>query len=131
MDIEMVKKQFPEHKEILARCGGYKPRKFIQAISIVPCPAPFNPSAQGDCAFTHSFLVENGKITPGPAYSYDTMLVSHVNPYERTVDVKPNQRVWVCTYDGMWGGFWHTVNVYVHRNMITQLNPENTLAVTR
>lgn len=114
---------FPEAKEVLERFSEphgrlLKPRKFMQAIRIVETPARFNPAHLGDCAFTHSYSynTDTRELTDGPSYSYDTMLSSGVNPTTRVVDVPANIRVWIVTYDGMWGGYWSNVTVYVHGN---------------
>jgi hypothetical protein len=61
---------------------------------------------------TYDYDVKEKRLTEGPSYSYDSMLSQGINPYSRLVDVPTGHRVWVVTYDGMWGGFW-SVNVYV------------------
>lgn len=108
----------PEWKQILRDMSSgdklLKPRKFIEKLCIVLTPAGFNPSAQGDFAFTRSYAWDGGQLTKGPSYTYDTMISTIESPYERTVDVPKGVRVWICTYDGQWGGFWSRVNVYVH-----------------
>ena len=109
-----VKKYLPEYKEILEDWNNLKPHKFVENITILRCPATFNPSAQGDFAFTKSYVYKDGVLTKGPGYSYDSMLAGGVNPYEHTVDVPKGVRVWVTTYDGQWGGFWSRVEVYIH-----------------
>jgi len=113
MDSIEAKKRFPEYKEILKMSGGHKPRKFVEAIKVIKCPATFNPSGLGDYAYRSSYFVKDGIITPGPSYSYDTMMSSRIVPEERTVDVPKGTRMWVVTYDGMWGGSWK-VQVFVH-----------------
>lgn len=128
MEAALVKRQFPEYARVLAMAGGYKPRKFVEAIRAVPCPAEFTPSAQGDYAFTHSFSVTGGVISKGPGYSYDSILGTGVNPYARVVDVPRNTRLWVTTFDGQWGGFWSRVLVFVHpqdSNLLTQGDNKN------
>ena len=94
--------------------GMLKPIKFAQKLTIVQCPAEFTPSAQGDFAFTSSFHWDGKNLNKGLGYSYDTMLGSRVNPYNRTVDVPIGHRVWICTYDGQWGGYWSRVLVFCH-----------------
>lgn len=138
MDIKTAKRTLPEYKEVLSRMGGAKPRKFVEAITIIPCPATFNPSSQGDYAFTHSYAyrVSDGEFVEGPGYTYESMMVSGVNPYEREVDMPRGMRMWVVTYDGMWGGYWSKVNVYVHsaemlsgaeiEEVISEIEPELT-----
>ena len=115
VDLQAVKKYLPEYQEVLKASGGYKPRLFVKSIKVVKCPASFNPSAQGDFAFTHAFVysVEKKRLTEGPFYSYDTMLSSRINPYEREVDVPEGSRAWVVTYDGQWGGYWSKVLVFI------------------
>ncbi len=113
MDSKEAKKRFPEYKEILEMAGGYKPVKFVQAIEVIKCPAKFNPSGLGDCAYRSSYYVKDGEITSGPSYSYDTMMSSGIQPTERIVDVPKGTRLWVVTYDGIWGGHWE-VKVFVH-----------------
>ena len=113
MNIIEVKKRFPEYKEILEMAGGYKPRKFVEAITVIKCPATFNPSGLGDYAYRSSYYVKDGEITTGPSYSYDTMMSSGIQPTERAVDVPKGTRMWVVTYDGIWGGHWE-VKVFVH-----------------
>lgn len=93
--------------------GGYKPRKFVEKIEVIKCPAKFNPSGLGDYAYRNSYFVEDGEITSGPSYSYDTMMSSGIVPTERIVDVPKGTRMWVVTYDGIWGGHWE-VKVFVH-----------------
>lgn len=112
--LDWVKRYLPEYKEILEDWSNLKPRKFVEHITIIRCPAAFNPSAQGDFAFTKSFVYKDGALYKGPGYSYDTMLTAGVNPYEHTVDVPKGVRVWVTTYDGQWGGFWSRVDVFIH-----------------
>lgn len=91
-----------------------KPKKFVEKIAVIKTPAGFNPSAQGDYAFTHSYSWDGKQLTKGPSYTYDSMMNVVGSPYERTVDVPKGVRVWVCTYDGQWGGYWSRVDVYVH-----------------
>ena len=115
MNLQDVKRLLPEYREILNQAGGHKPRKFVERIDVIECPAGFNPSAQGDFAYTASFMVNrDGVVSSGPSYSYDSMLGSGVNPYERQVDVPRGSRIWVVTYDGQWGGAWARVLVFVH-----------------
>lgn len=116
MKLEIAKKYFPEYKQVLQEAGGYNPRKFVQEMRVVVTPATFNPSAQGDFAFTHSFDWDGKTLRKGPAYSYDTMMPSRVSPYERAVSVPAGHRIWVTTYDGQWGGFWAHVIIYVNAN---------------
>ena len=110
--------RFPEVKQVLQQFhhGGTprKPRKFYEELRVVPCPAEFNPSAQGDFAFTKAFSWDGERLTEGPSYSYDSMMASGVNPYMRKVDVPAGKRMWVLTYDGQWDGHWSRVDVYVH-----------------
>lgn len=113
MELSEVKKRFPEYKQILEMSGGYKPRRFVKAIKVKKCPIEFSPSGLGDCAYRHSYFVANGKISMGVSYSYDSMIASGVSPKERMVDVPRGSRMWVVTFDGMWGGFWD-VDVFVH-----------------
>ncbi len=113
MDSKEVKKRFPEYKEIIEMAGGHKPVKFVQAIEVIKCPAKFNPSGLGDYAYRSSYFVKDGEITTGPSYSYDTMMSSRIVPEERVVDVPKGTRMWVVTYDGIWGGHWE-VKVFVH-----------------
>lgn len=115
-DLPTVKKYLPEYREILKRSGGHKPRKFVEAIRIIATPASFNPSGIGDYAYLNSYGYETktGKIGTGPGYSYESMLPSGVTPRERMVEVPKGMRMWITIYDGMWGGYWSTVNVYVH-----------------
>ena len=114
MDLSEVKQKFPEYKKILEMSGGYKPRKFVKAIKVVRCPAKFSPSDLGDCAYRHSYFVDSkGEIAQGVSYCYDSMIGVGVYPKERTVDVPKGTRMWVVTFDGMWGGFWD-VSVFVH-----------------
>lgn len=113
------RKLLPEYNWVCAELAsprGYmlQPLKFAHAIEIVVCPAEFTPSAQGDFAFTSSYHWNGKYLTRGIGYSYDTMLGSRVNPYTRTVDVPPGHRVWICTYDGQWGGRWSRVLVFCH-----------------
>ena len=126
MEIIEVKKRFPEYKKILEMSGGYKPRKFVQAIEIIKCPAKFNPSGLGDYAYRHSYFVKDGTITPGPSYSYDTMMSSRIVPEERIVDVPKGTRMWIVTYDGIWGGHWE-VKVFVHELDMIGTNRESRL----
>lgn len=112
--IAQMKRQLPEHSQVLAESGGHNPRKFIEKIEIIKCPAEFNPSAQGDYAYTTSFDWDGKKLIKGPSYSYDTMMNVVDSPFGRTVDVPKGHRIWITTYDGQWGGFWSVVNVYVH-----------------
>lgn len=121
MELKEVKKRFPEYKEILETSGGYKPRKFVQAIEVIKCPAKFNPSGLGDYAYRHSYFVKDGEITSGPSYSYDTMMSSGIIPTERIVDVPKRTRMWVVTYDGIWGGHWE-VKIFVHELDMLQSN---------
>jgi len=104
----------PEAPQVLAEAGGRLPIKFAQAVEVVQCPDTFNPSAQGDFAFTHSFSWDGRQLSKGPAYSYDTTMNVVRSPYERTVEVAKGTRVWVVTYDGQWGGYWSRVLVFVH-----------------
>lgn len=115
MDLKQAKLDLPEYKEVLKAAGGYKPRKFVQRITIKQTPTPFNPSQLGDCAFAHSFLydIQRKICVKGLCYSYDSMLGSGVSPTERQVVVPEGMRLWYVIFDGMWGGFWHTVNVYI------------------
>ncbi len=113
---ELVYRFLPEYGKVLLESGGYKPRKFVEAIEVIVAPAPFVPSAQGDYAYTKSFVWDGKALTSGPSYSYDTMLTVGVSPYEREVDVLSGNRVWIVTYDGQWGGYWSRVHVYVHRD---------------
>ncbi|MDD3474448.1 MAG: hypothetical protein PHP08_00910 [Candidatus Dojkabacteria bacterium] len=113
MDLDEVKRLFPEYKKILEMSGGYKPRKFVKAIKVIKCPSKFSPSGLGDYAYRHSYFVSNGKIVPGISYSYDSMMAVGVSPDERMVDVPKGSRMWVVTFDGMWGGFWDVL-VFVH-----------------
>jgi len=118
MELALVKKYLPEYKQVLAAERNVKPRKFIGKINIVKCPATFNPSAQGDFAYTALYSYDGKNLTRGPGWSYDTMMSGGVNPYEHAVDVPKGIRVWVVTYDGQWGGYWARVNVYVHQDEI-------------
>ncbi len=119
MDLQEVKRLLPEYKQILELSGGRKPRKFIEKIRIIKTPTTYNPSGLGDAAYRSSYLVDkNGNITPGPSYSYDTMMYSGVQPVERPVDVPEGTRLWIVTWDGMWGGSWE-VNVFVHGDLLT------------
>lgn len=115
---EMVQRYLPEYKLVYDSFArgrtDYKPQKFIEAIQIRICPSTFTPSAQGDFAFTKAFIWDGRSLMEGPGFSYDTMISSGVNPYERTVDVPLGQRVWVATYDGQWGGYWSRVLVFIH-----------------
>ena len=113
MDSKEAKLKLPEYKKILEMSGGHKPRKFVEAINVVECPAEFCPSMQGDCAYTNSFFVTDGKVTQGPAYSYESMTATGINPEERMVNVPYGTRMWIVTYDGMWGGSW-SIKVYVN-----------------
>lgn len=110
----MVNRVLPEWRQVLQKSGGYKPRKFVEAVEIRTTPASFNPSAQGDFAYTSSYVWDGKELRSGPGYSYDAMMVAIESPYERTVDVPRGTRVWVTTYDGQGGGFWSRVVVYVH-----------------
>jgi hypothetical protein len=114
LTIDDIHRLLPEYTEVLSRSGGHKPVKFIESIVVIKCPAPFNPSAQGDFAYTQSFSYDGRTLSSGPAFSYDTMLATRVNPYERIVNVPPGIRVWITTYDGQWGGFWSRVDVYMN-----------------
>lgn len=109
-----VDRYLPEATAVYASMHGQKPRKFIEAIKVKATPAKFNPSSQGDYAYTKSFVWDGETLESGPAYSYDSMLAVGVDPYERTVDVPPGKRVWVVTWDGQWGGYWSRVIVFVH-----------------
>lgn len=109
-----VKRFLPEYREVLRESGGHKPIKFVDRIEVLRCPAPFNPSAQGDFAFTSSYSWDGKILSRGPAFSYDTMLATRVNPYERIVTVIKGVRVWITTYDGQWGGHWSRVHVYMN-----------------
>lgn len=114
MDTKEAKKRFPEYKKILEMAGGHKPVKFVQAIQVIKCPTTFNPSGLGDYAYRSSYYVKDGHITTGPSYSYNTMMSTRgVVPEERIVDVPRGTRLWVVTYDGIWGGHWE-VKVFVH-----------------
>jgi len=118
----MVDRVLPEWKQVLNNMSMMdipgnkllKPRKFIEKITIIPTPAGFNPSAQGDYAYTHSYSYTGGRLIEGPSYSYESMMNVVGSPYERTVDVPKGTRVWVCTWDGQWGGYWSRVDVYVN-----------------
>ncbi len=124
MDSKEVKKRFPEYKEILEMAGGHKPRKFVEKIEVIKCPAKFNPSGLGDYAYRSSYFVKDGEITTGPSYSYDTMMSSRIVPEERVVDVPKGTRMWIVTYDGIWGGHWE-VKVFVHElDMLEAHNPK-------
>jgi len=114
MERHLAEKYFPEYQKVYEAARGSKPRKFVENIQIRTCPATFNPSAQGDFAFTHSFVWDGKTLTKGPGYSYDSMLAERVDPYERQVDVPRGTRLWVVTYDGQWGGHWSRVLVFVH-----------------
>ncbi|MBA7593228.1 hypothetical protein ES703_00146 [subsurface metagenome] len=114
MLLNEARQYLPEYKEVLAEAGGRKPRKFVEEIRVRICPATFNPSAQGDFAYTSAFVWDGENLAKGPGYSYDTMIAGRVNPYERMVDVAKGTRVWIVTYDGQWGGFWSRVLVFVH-----------------
>ena len=118
--LQFVQQYLPEYKQVLAESGGYNPRKFIERLEVRLTPSGFNPSAQGDFAFTQSFAWDGKTLSKGPAYSYDTMMTTIESPYERAVDVPVGARVWVTTYDGQWGGFWSRVLVFV--------NPADTVA---
>lgn len=111
---EEVKSLLPEYREVLGELRGLKPIKFVESIVVLKCPAPFNPSAQGDYAFTSAFTWDGRTLSRGPSFSYDTMLATGVNPYERIVNVPQGVRVWIATYDGQWGGFWSRVDVYMN-----------------
>lgn len=115
MKLELAKKYYPEYEKIFKLSGGQKPRKFVQAIQTIICPARFNPSAQGDFAYTKSYAYNTvtNEIKKGPTYSYDTMMSTIPNPYEREVDVPFDTRIWVTIFDGQWGGSW-SVSVFVH-----------------
>jgi len=119
MDLQEVKRLLPEYKQILELSGGHKPRKFIEKIKIIKTPATYNPSGLGDAAYRFSYYVDKyGKITPGPSYSYESMMAVGVKPVERTVDIPEGTRLWIVTWDGMWGGNW-TVEVFVHGDLLT------------
>lgn len=113
MELAEVKKRLPEYKKILEECGGNKPKKFIEAIKVVPCPAVFSPSDISDYEYRYSFLVDKNGIQKIAAYCYESMMASGVNPYERNVDVPRGSRMWVVTFNGMGKGFWR-VQVFVH-----------------
>ena len=38
------------------------------------------------------------------------------------VDVRRGIRVWICTYDGQWGGYWSRVHVYVNSEDFKELS---------
>ncbi len=113
MELLDAKTKYPEYKKILEMSGGYKPRKFVKAIKVIPCPAKFNPSQLNDTAYRDSYFVQNGQITKGVGYCYDSMMTVGVKPVERMVNVPKGSRMWIVTFDGMCGGYW-TVEVYVH-----------------
>ena len=117
-----VDHMLPEWKQVLNRMSMMdipgnklrKPKKFVEKITIIPTPANFSPSSQGDYAFTNSYSYDGVSLAEGPSYTYDSMMNVVGSPYERTVDVPRGTRVWVCTYDGQWGGYWSRVDVYVN-----------------
>jgi hypothetical protein len=126
MNIQEVKRLLPEYKEILEMAGGYKPRKFVEKIRIIECPTMYNPSGLGDYAYRTSYYVDkNGVVTHITGYSYDTMMYTGVQPVERMIDIPEGTRVWIVTYDGIWGGHWD-VNVFVHKNDYKLLESGNT-----
>jgi hypothetical protein len=117
----LAKQVFPEAREVLdimslTDIPGNKPRKplkFYEKIKVLPTPAKFSPSSISDSAFTKMFSYENRYLAEGPSYTYDTLPNMTADPFERFVNVPRGSRVWVCTYDGMWGGYWARVDVYV------------------
>lgn len=116
MNSQDAKKYLPEYKKILEMAGGRKPRKFVEKIKLIETPAMFNPSDIGDCAYMSSYMVDkSGNVSPITGYSYGSMMCSGVEPTERIIDVPDGTRVWVVTYDGMWGGSWK-VDVFVHKS---------------
>lgn len=118
----MVNRVLPEWRQVLNDMSMMdipgnkllKPKKFVEKIAIIQAPANFNPSAQGDSAFTSSYSWDGKNLAKGPGYTYESMMNVVGSPYERTVDVPKGARVWVCTWDGQWGGYWSRVDVYVH-----------------
>ena len=118
----MVNRVLPEWKRVLDDMSMVdipgnklkKPKKFVEKIEIIQTPAGFNPSAQGGYAFTNSYSWDGENLMKGPSYTYESMMNVVGSPYERAVDVPRGTRVWVCTYDGQWGGYWSRVDVYVH-----------------
>lgn len=119
MDLQEIKRLLPEYKQILELSGGHKPRKFIEKIRIIKTPAIYNSSGLGDAAYRFSYYVDKyGKITPGPSYSYESMMAVGVQPVDRTVDIPEGTRLWIVTWDGIWGGHW-TVEVFVHGDLLT------------
>ncbi|MDP2662024.1 MAG: hypothetical protein Q8R28_14970 [Dehalococcoidia bacterium] len=128
--IAWARRNLPEAEQVLDDFDRVQPRKFYEELEVIPTPASFNPSAQGDFAFTRSYSYDGKKLVGGPAYSYETMLSEGVNPYGRTVDVPPGVRVWIATYDGQWGGRWARVKVFMHPSELQSLPTELRLALT-
>ena len=115
VDLKTVKKVLPEYNKILEMAGGHKPRKFVENIKIVDCPTVYNPSGLGDYAYRTSYLVDKDGIHQDVGYSYDTMMSSGVKPVDRMVDVPRGSRMWIVTYDGIWGGHWEVL-VFIHKD---------------
>lgn len=109
-----IDRYLPEWKMVLAQSGGQKPKKFAQRIVVKVVPATFNPSALGDMDYMYSFDWDGSTLSTGPSYSIESIMNIVGSPYERPVNVPSGHRVWITVYSGQWGGYWHTVDVYVN-----------------
>jgi hypothetical protein len=110
---DMIKKLLPEAGLVYAETGFDKPIKFQQAITIKKAPADFQPSGLNDTASRIVYDFHGGKVDRVISYSYDTMMNMVPDISDRQVTVPEGHRVWVVTYDGMSGGYWSQVDVYV------------------
>jgi len=110
--IQWVNKNLPEAGDIFKKVGGIQKGSFLDTLRIERGPVDMLIRPTTPTAKTRVFVWYRGKVRETTA-ELERLPLSRIAGTDSLYHIEPvkGQRVWVMTYDSLWGGSWTKVDV--------------------